>query len=101
MIQAVFIFGAETRVFTPRMGTALGGFQIQVARRLTGQLLQRKKYGAWKYTSSAAARYAGGFLMMEEYVRQGQNTVTQYITTRSLLDLYEGLERATGAQVGV
>ena len=37
MIQAVLLFGSETWVVTPRMGTSLGGFQIQVARRLTVQ----------------------------------------------------------------
>ena len=39
--------------------------------------------------------------MMEEYVRGRQNTVTQYIATRSLLYLCEGLERAPGEQVGM
>ena len=32
---------------------------------------------------------------------QRQNTITQYIATRSLLDLCEGPERALGAQVGM
>ena len=44
---------------------------------------------------------AAGFLMMEEYVRRIQNMVTQYITTRSLLDLYEGSDRAPGARIGM
>ena len=41
VIQAVLLFGAETLVVTPHMGTALGGFQTQVERRLTGQLPRR------------------------------------------------------------
>ena len=36
---------------------------------------------------------------MEEYVRRRQNTVSQYITTPSLLELCEGSERAPGTQV--
>ena len=32
VIQAVIIFVAETLAITPRMGTALGGFQTQVLR---------------------------------------------------------------------
>ena len=47
------------------------------------------------------AREKAGFLTMEEYIRQRQNTVAQYIATRSLLDLCDGLERAPGAQVGM
>ena len=42
-----------------------------------------------------------GFLTMEEYVRRHQNTVAQYITTRSLLDLCEGSERDPGARIGM
>ena len=38
---------------------------------------------------------------MDEYVRPRQNTVVQYIATRSLLDLCEGSERDHGAQVGM
>ena len=38
LIQSVLIFGAETWVVTPRMGSSLGGFQDQMARRLTGRL---------------------------------------------------------------
>ena len=40
VIQVVLLLGAETWVVTPRMGTALGVFQTQVMRWLTGQLLQ-------------------------------------------------------------
>ena len=42
-----------------------------------------------------------GFLTMEEYIRRRQKTVAQYIATRSLLDLCEGLERAPGVRVGM
>ena len=48
MIQAVPLFGAETLVVTPFMGKALGGFQTQVARRLTGKLLRRTTDETWR-----------------------------------------------------
>ena len=35
VVKAVLLFGVETYVVTPRSGKALGGFQTQVARRLT------------------------------------------------------------------
>ena len=76
-------------------------FQDQVAQRLTGRLLRRKPHGKWKYTLLAAARDKAGFQTMEEYLRQQQNTVAQYIATQSLLDLCEGSERAPEARVGM
>ena len=98
VIQAVLIFSTETWMVTPRMGTALGGFQTQVERRLTVQLQWRITDGTWKYILTAASRDLEGLLKMEEYVRRRQNTVTQYIATRSLLDLCEGSKRDPGAQ---
>ena len=38
---------------------------------------------------------------MEEYNRQRQNKVAQYIATRSMLDLCEGSERDRGERVGM
>ena len=48
VIQAVLLFRSETWVVTPHMGTALGGFQTQVARRLTGKLPWRATERMWK-----------------------------------------------------
>ena len=39
--------------------------------------------------------------MMEQYIMQWQNTVAQYIATRSLLYMCEGSERTLGARVGM
>ena len=79
VVQAVLIFGSETWVVTPRMVKALGGFQTQVERRLTGRLPRRTPYGKWTYTSAETSREEAGFLTMEEFVRRRQNTVVQYI----------------------
>ena len=49
----------------------------------------------------AAASEAAGLLKMEEYIRRHQNTVAQYITNQSLLDLCEGSERDSGARFGM
>ena len=66
-----------------------------------GWLLRRTQDGRWRYTSAASAREKAGFLTMEEYIRRRQNTVPQYIATRSILDLCEGSERAPGARIGM
>ena len=49
----------------------------------------------------AAATEKAGLLTIEEYIRRWQNKVAQYIATRILFDLCEGLERAPGVQVGM
>ena len=88
---------------TPRMGSSLGGFQDQMARRLTGRLPRQKPDGKWKYTSTATAkaRYEVGFQTMGGYIRIQQKKVSHYIDTLSLIDLCEGSERAPGARVGM
>ena len=86
---------------TPLMGNTLRGFQTQVERQLTGQLPRMTLYGTWRYTLAAAAREEARFLIIEEYIMRQQNTVTQYIATRSLKDLCEGSERAPGGRVGM
>ena len=75
------LFVLETCVVTPHMGRALGGFQDQVARWITGQILRRKPDGKWEYTLMATAREEAGFQTMEEYIPQRQNTAAQYIAT--------------------
>ena len=101
MVQAVMLFGSETWVVTPCTGRYLGGFQDQVERRLMGRLLQQRPDGKWAYTLSEKARGEAGLQTMEEYIWQCHNMVAQYISTVSLLDLYEGSERAPGARVGM
>ena len=66
---------------------------------MTGRIPRRRTENKWEYTSAATAREEAGFQMMEEYIRRSQNTVTQYIDTRSLLDLCEGTERIPGIRV--
>ena len=70
VVQVVMLFWSETWVVTPRVGKALGVFQTQVTRRMTGHLLRRTQYGRWRYTSEAAAREESVFLTMEEYIRR-------------------------------
>ena len=47
VVQAVLLFGLETRVTTPRMGRALGSFQHRVSRRITGGQPKRRVDGIW------------------------------------------------------
>ena len=89
VIQSVLLFGSDNWAVTPGMGKALGGVQTQVDRQLTGRLPRRTPDRRWRYTLAETARDEAEFLTMEEYIRWRQNTVAQYIATRSLLDLCE------------
>ena len=100
-VQLVLIFGADTGVATPHMGRVLGGFQDQVARQLPVRILRRRIDRKWEYTLEDAARAEVGFELMEIYIRRRQNTVAQYIATKSILDLFEAAERNHGAMVGM
>ena len=45
---------------------------------------------------------SGGVVLDNENVHsKRQNTVVQYISTRLLMDLYKGVERNQGAQLGM
>ena len=68
---------------------------------MTGRLPLLKPDGKWTYTSVATAGKEAGFQTMDKYIWQHNNTVTQNISTQSLLDLCEGLERALGEQTGM
>ena len=48
-VQAIFLFGSETWVLTPRMGQALGSFQHRVSKRIMGSQPKQQEDGNWEY----------------------------------------------------
>ena len=54
-VQSMLLLGAEMWVVTPPMVQAMGDFQDQVVRQMTGWLPQRRLYGIWEYTSVEVA----------------------------------------------
>ena len=61
VVPVVLLFDSETWVVTHCMVRALGGFQYQLTRRLTGRILRQKPDLKWGYTLVAAAREKTGF----------------------------------------
>ena len=47
LVQAVFLFGEDMWVLSPRIEQALSSFQHRVARRLTRRNLCRRAEGSW------------------------------------------------------
>ena len=97
--QAVFLFGSETWVLTARMEKVLDTFQSRVARKIAGRQLRRRKYGSWFYPPLAGVMKETGMVGIRTPIPRRQNTVAQFIATRSILDLCEQATRRLGARV--
>ena len=97
--QVVLLFGAETRVLTPRMERALSSFQHRVAQPLTGRQPRRQGGGSWEYPSLEGSMVEAGFEGVGTYITRRQNTVADYISTRPILDLCEQSAWRTGVKV--
>ena len=99
VVQQVMLFGAETWVVTPKMERALSGFLHGAVRRLTGRQVRREKNGDWYYPSLVGVMREAGLADIRKSIANRQNTVAQYIATRPLLDLCEGVRAREGAKV--
>ena len=97
--QAVFLFGEETWVLTPRMERALDSFQHRVARWLTGRQTRRQGDGSWAYPPLEEEMGEAGFKGIRKSVPRRQNMAAQYIVTRPIVDLCEWSTRQPGSRV--
>ena len=86
--QSVLLFGADTWVLTQRTEKALESFQSRVARRLTSKHPRQRTDGSWDYPPLAEALGEAGLEGIRKSVTSMHNTVTQYIATRLIIDLY-------------
>ena len=61
-------------------------------KNITGKQPRRNKYGSWDYPPLTGALKEAGMVVIRTSITRRQNTVTQYIATRPIMDL---CERAT------
>ena len=99
VVQQVLMFGAETWVVTPRIERALDSFMHGVVRRITGRQQWRGWDGKWFYLSLEGVMKEAGFKEISTSITNRQNTVTQYIAIRPLLDLCEGTNQIGGVRL--
>ena len=97
--QAVLLFGADTWVLTPWMEKALDSFQSRVARKITGRQPRRRKDRSWEYPLLAGILREAGIVGIRTSITRRQNTVVQYIATRTIMYLCEQATRRPGARV--
>ena len=81
------------------MERALSAFIHGAARRLTGRQPRKGRDGKWHYPSLQGATKEAGLTDVRTSINRRQNTVAQYIATRPLLDLCEGVKQREGARV--
>ena len=99
VVQAILLYGLETWIMSPWIGKALGGFHHRVVWRLTGWMPQRNFDGTWTYLPLGEEMAEVGVQEVETYATHRQNTVTQFIVTRPIMDLCLAAARRPGAQV--
>ena len=96
--MVIMLYGLEAWVMTPHIGRVLGGFHQRVSHRLTGRQPQRGRGGVWFYPLLEGAMAEAGFLEVETYIYRCQNTVTQFIATRPIMELCLAAERRQGSR---
>ena len=101
VVQQVLPFGEETWVVTPRMERELNSFMHGDARQTMGRQPRRRWNGKWFYPSLEGAMKEAGFKDVRTSINTRQNTVAQYIATRTLLDLCEGKTQIGRARVAM
>ena len=97
--QAVLLFGLETWVLKLQMEKVLDSFQSRVARKITRRQPRRRKDGIWIYPPLVWIMKEVGMVCIWSSIIRRQNTVTQYIVTRPIMDLCEQATRRPGARV--
>ena len=99
VVQAVFLYGSETWVTTLHIGRAFGGSHQNVDRRLTVRKPRRGRYGRWLYPPLSEGMDEAGLRDVEAYIYRLQNTVSQFIATRPIIDLCLATERHPWSRV--
>ena len=83
VVQVLLLYGLEMWVMSPRIGRTMGGLHHQVVRRQMGKMPQSNMDGTWKYLYLEEA----GVQDVVTYIACHQNTATNFIVTRPIMDL--------------
>ena len=84
---------------TPRIRRTFGGFYHRAPPLLVGIQPQRDTEGRWEYPPLETTMAASCLEEAKTYVLRRQRTITQYIATHPILELYMEAERRLGSWV--
>ena len=96
VVQAVLLFGSEIWVMTLQREKAIMGFHHREVRLMAGIVPKFQLNGTWIYQLIGEALTKVGLEEIRLYITGRQNTVTQYIATRTIVDLCIAAKRRTG-----
>ena len=82
------LYRLERWVVNTRIGRLLGRFHHRVDRSITGMQPRQGRDGVWIYPLMEATVADTGLQELETYVSCRQNTVAQYILTRTTMDRF-------------
>ena len=87
VVQADVVYGSDLWFVSSRIGKALGGFRHQVIRWLTRHIPHWRGDGKWTYLHLVKVVVEAVLQEIETYATYRQNTVTQYIVTRPIMNI--------------
>ena len=93
VVQAVLLYVSEIWGATETMMTALEEFHHIIARRMAGMTPRKGDGDKWEWASVDAALEVTGIWPIKEYMRRRQATITEYVSGRSIYEIFTGSER--------
>ena len=97
--QVIMLYRLETWVMTLLIGRVLGGFRHRVAHRLMGRQYRRGNDVGWVYPPLEDAMTEAGLQEVETYVSCRQNTLSQFIVTRTIMELCLAMAQRPGSRM--
>ena len=81
------------------IGRVLVGIHHSMSHRMTGRKPQKERDGGWVYPLLAETTAEAELQEVETYISRRQDTVTQFIATRPVMDLCWAAERRLVSRV--
>ena len=101
VVQVTLLLVAESWVVSPHIGRTLGRFHHRLDLWMVKMQLPRDSVGRWIYLPLEEAMKTVGMEEVETHVLLRHNKTTQYIATRSILELCLAAEIRPGERVSM
>ena len=99
VVEKVFLYGSDMLVMTPCIGRDLVVFHHRVSLRMTGRQTRRGIDRRWVYPPLTEAIDEAVLQEVGAYISRRQNTSSQFIATRTIMDLCLEADIITGSQI--
>ena len=97
VVQAVLLFGVETRVLSAPMMQRLEGAHVSFLRQVTQKQATQRRDGSWRQMTAEAVLQGAGTQSLRTYVDRRQATVADWLALRPIFDIFA---RETGYERG-